>query len=104
MVLRQKPFHARDGQHGTQERRRHTAVEQAVAVLGERRGVPYRIVDTESDEPAKQQVKVQPLHQLTFGAHRVEGLQQHRAQQLLRRDRGAADLRVDLAKATVECG
>ena len=42
------------------------------------------------DEPAKQQIVVELLHQLALRAHRVESLQQQRPQQLLRRDRGPA--------------
>ena len=59
MVLRQKPLHPRDGQHGAQEGCCHAAVEQAVAVLGESRCVPDRIIDPETDEPAEQQVEVE---------------------------------------------
>jgi hypothetical protein len=60
--------------------------------------VPDRIVDAEPHEPAEQEVEVEPLHQLTFQADRVEGLQQQRAQQLLGRDRWAALRRMSLAK------
>ena len=37
--------------------------------------VPDPIVDTEPDKPAEQQIELQPLHQLTLGAHRIERLQ-----------------------------
>ena len=76
--------------------------EQAVAVLGNCRGVPHGFVDAQAGKPAEQEIEIEPLHQLALGAHRVEGLQQHRPQQLLGRDRGPADLRVDLAEAPVE--
>ncbi len=78
VVLRQEPFHPRDGQHGTQNGCHHAAVEQAVAVLGKGRGVPDGIVDAQADEPAEQQIEVELLHQLALGADRIEGLQQHR--------------------------
>jgi len=102
VVLRQEPLHARNGQHGAQEGCRNAALEQAVAVLGEGRGIPHRVVDAETDEPAEQEIEVQLLHQLALGPHGVERLQQHRPQQLLGRDRGAADLRVDRAEAPIQ--
>ena len=40
------------------------------------------------NEPAKQKVELQPLHQLPLGTHRVETPAQQRPQQLLRRNRG----------------
>jgi len=36
----------------------HLAVEQPVAVLGERGRVPHRVLDPEPNKPAKQQVEV----------------------------------------------
>ena len=56
--------------------------------------VPGRIVDPDPDEPAEQKVVLQPLHQLPLRADRVERLQQHRPQQLLRRDRRPPDRRI----------
>src|SRR4051812_18958460 len=51
---------------------------------------------TRAQRPTEQEVVVQPLHNLTLGADAVEGLQQQRPQQTLRRDRGPADTgRVD---------
>ena len=82
-----RPAHPRLRQHGRQEARRYLAIQQPVAVLGEGGGVPDRIVHAEPDEPAEQQVEVDPLDQLAFGPDRVEGLQQQRPQQPLGRDR-----------------
>ena len=50
------------------------AFEQAVAVLRKHGRVPDRTVDCQTDEPAKQQVCVEPLHQLPLRAHRIKGL------------------------------
>ena len=52
--------------------------------------VPGRLVRREPDEPAEQEVELEPLHQLALRADRVERLQQHRPQQHLRRDRDVA--------------
>ena len=83
------------GQHLGQEPGRDVAGEQPVAVLGEGGLVPGRVVDPEPDEPAEQQVEVQPLHELALRAHAVEGLQQQRPQQPLRRDRRPADAGIE---------
>jgi hypothetical protein len=72
---------------GGEKLRRYGPVKQAVAVLGKHRRVPNSIVDAQSHEPAKQQVSVEPLHQLPLGAHGIKGLQQHCPQQPFRRDR-----------------
>ncbi len=63
--------------------------EQVVAVLREGRGIPDAIAET--DEPPERQVKVEPPDQEPFRADRVEQLQQHGPEQLLRHDRGKAD-------------
>ena len=55
--------------------------------------IPRRVIHAETDEPAEQEIELHPLHQLALGADPVERLEQHRAQQPLRRDRGATDLR-----------
>ena len=96
VLVRQQRLDLGLGQHRAQELGRDLALEQPVAVLGEHRHVPDRIVDAEPDEPAEQQVVVELLHQLPLRAHRVERLQQQRPQQLLRRDRGPAVQRVEL--------
>jgi len=62
-------------QHGGEKLARQLAIEQPVAVLAERRGVPHRILDAEPDKPAKQQVGVDPLDQLALRADRIECLQ-----------------------------
>ena len=67
---------------------------QPFAVLGERRGIPHRVVWREPDEPAIQQIIVELFDQLAFRADAVKGLQQQRAQQLLRGNRGAAFARI----------
>ena len=69
-------------------------LQQSVPILGEHRRGPDRLVHLQAHEPAEQQVVVELLHQQPFAANRVEDLQQLRPEQPLRRDRGAADLRV----------
>jgi dienelactone hydrolase len=53
---------------------------------------PRRVVRRQPNEPAEQQVVLRLLHELALRAHAEQDLQQHRAQQLLRRDARAADL------------
>jgi hypothetical protein len=52
--------------------------------------IPGRIVDAQPHETPKQQVELQPLHQLPFRADRVKYPQEHGSQQHLRRDRGTS--------------
>src|SRR5215468_7568563 len=66
-----------------------------LAVLREHCGIPDRVVHVQPDEPAKEQVVIQLLHQQPFAPRAVEDLQQERPQQLLGRDRGPADRRVE---------
>jgi hypothetical protein len=87
VVAGQQPLHPGLGKQRRQEPGCDVARQQAVAVLGEGGVVPHRIVDPEPDEPAKQQVEVEPLHQLAFRADRIERLAQHGAQEALGWDR-----------------
>jgi len=64
------------GQDRRHELGRDIAFEQSVPVLGEHRVVPDRIVDAKPDEPAVQQVELQPFHQPAFRADCAERLQQ----------------------------
>jgi hypothetical protein len=50
------------------------AGEQPVAVLAEYRPVPGRLVDAETDEPAEEEVVLQPLDDLALRADAMEGL------------------------------
>jgi hypothetical protein len=54
---------------------------------------------SEPDEPAEQEVEVEPLHQLAFRTDRIERLQQERAAQLLGRHAGPADAAVERSKS-----
>jgi hypothetical protein len=75
-------------EHPPEETPGDLLIQQAVAILAEYRRRPDRFVHIHADEPAKQQVVVQLLHQQALAANRVEDLQQLRPQQPLRRDRG----------------
>jgi hypothetical protein len=77
---------------------RTEAIKKAIPVLRENRVVPRRVVDANADKPVEQKVELQPLHQLPLRADRIERWQQHRPQQLLRRDRRSPDRRVQRAK------
>ena len=98
MFHRQEVPLPRLGQHAREEGLRDIAIQQALPVLRERRRVPDRLVHVQPDEPAEQQVVIQLLHQLPLTAHREEHLQQQGPQQFLRRDRGAANLRIEFGE------
>jgi hypothetical protein len=57
---REQPPDLRLRQYGRQEAAGHLARQQPVAVLGEGRGIPDRIVHAKADKPAEQQVEVDP--------------------------------------------
>ena len=98
MLVREQRPNLGLAQHRLEELRRDLARKEPVAVLGEHRHVPDRRVDRQANEPAEQQVVVELLHQLALRAHRIEGLEQQRPQQLLRRDRRPAEVRVQLVE------
>ena len=83
-------------EHRGEELARHRAVQQPVTVLGEGGGVPHRVLDAEPNKPAEQQIGIDPLDQLPLRTDRIERLQQQRAHQPLRRDRLAANRRIEL--------
>ena len=91
----QQTLHPGVGRHRSQELRRDLAFQLPVAVLGEARMVPARIVDPQAHEAAEQQVELRPLHQLPLRADRIERPQQHRPQQRFRRDRGPTHPRIE---------
>ncbi|MCY1541589.1 hypothetical protein D9M68_772900 [compost metagenome] len=92
VLARQPVLLLRDGQHLVEKLDDRIMLDQPFAVLGEHRGHPNWVVHRQPDEPAKKQVVVRLLHELTFGANAVEHLQQHGPQQLLRRDARPATL------------
>src|SRR5881394_4252364 len=86
MLARQQTLDPRLSEDGGQEFCRDLAIQQPIAVLREGRMIPHWIIDPHPDEPTKQQIELQPLHELTLRANRIECLQQHRSQQHLWRD------------------
>src|SRR6202453_523636 len=78
------------------------ALNQTLPVLGKHRHIPNRGVDVQTHEPAEQQVIVQLLNQLPLRAHRIEGLQKLRTDQLLRRNRRTADACVQALELRVQ--
>jgi hypothetical protein len=79
-------------------------VQEALAVLGEGRGVEDPGVDGQAQEPLEQQVVVQPLAERPLAADRVQRHQHRRLQELLGRHAGAPDPRVHGLEVTVEFG
>lgn len=102
MFVRQELMLVRQAQHRAEERLRDVPREQAIAVLGEDRRHPNRIVRREPDEPAVEQIVIQLLHELPLAPNGVEYLQQERAEELLGRNRGATDGRIQRLKARGE--
>jgi hypothetical protein len=92
MIRAQQALHTRLTHNRRQKLGGDVAVKQAIAILRERRVIPRRIVN--ANKPAKQEVELQPLHQLPLGADRIERLQQNRPQKLLGRDRRTAQPRI----------
>jgi hypothetical protein len=73
----------------------YLACEQALAVLGEDRGVPDGLVEREAHKPAQPQVVVPLLPQQARAAHRVEDVQEQGPQQALGGDGGTAGLGIE---------
>ncbi len=89
VIVRQQRFHLAVRQDGGQKYARHRGGQQPVAVLGEHRRHPDRVVNAEAHDPAEQQVILHLLHQLALGPHRKQDLDQVCPHQPLRRDGGA---------------
>jgi len=98
MLTRKQRRDLRIGQDRRQETARDVAFQQPIAVLREHRHVPDRRVHGQTDEPAKQHVVGDLLHQLPFRADREQSLQQQRPQQFLRWDRRPPGVRIDPRK------
>ncbi len=64
--------------------------------------MPNRIIQVDAEEPAGQQVVVELVEQHPLTANAVDHQQQKRQQQLLRGDRRATTLWVELAEGGVE--
>src|SRR3954452_12040838 len=60
VLIREQPSHAWERQDGGQKLGCDIAFEQPVAVLGEGGRVPDGIIDAEPDEPAEQEIVIQP--------------------------------------------
>ena len=92
LLVRQRP-------HLLEERLGDVPREQPIPVLGEHRRIPDGIVRREAHKPAVQEIVVELLHELPLAPDGVEHLEQQGAQQLLRRNRGTADGRVQPPEA-----
>jgi hypothetical protein len=101
---RQKLLDLGLAQQRRKELGRDVALQQPVTVLGEHRMVPRRVIDADTHEPAEQKIVFQPLHEQPLRADRVERLQQHRPQQLLRWDRRSPDRRIERGKLSPQPG
>ena len=86
-LLRQQPLPIGQSQHLDEYALHHLVLQQSVALLGEGRVIPRRVVDGQAHEPAQQQVVAQLLPHLLLAADRIEHLQQQRPDQSLRRNR-----------------
>lgn len=100
MLVGQQRLHAPVVQQPVHEAVENIAFLQSLTVLRKRRRVPRLAVGGQAHEPAEQKVIIHLLHQQTLGTNAVKYLQQRR-QQLLRRYRRAAIMRVKLAKVPI---
>src|SRR5712675_215466 len=87
MLVREQALSARLIEHRVEKALRYLSHQQTLAILGEDRHIPHRVVDVEPHKPAKQEVVIELLHQKSLAAHRVKHLQEQRTQKLFRRDR-----------------
>lgn len=99
VVVRQKRRDLAMRQDRRHHLARHLRRQKPVAVLGEDRRHPDRIVDPETDEPAEQEVILHLFYQLPLGADRKHDLDQAGPDQPLRRDRGAAEIGVSVSNS-----
>jgi len=77
---------------------------QPFPVLGEGRRRPHAIIHGEADEPAVQEVVLDVLHQLPFGADGKEHLDEAGPQQPLRRDTGPSSAGIQRLEGFVHRG
>ena len=104
MVGRQQGLDLPQRQKAGQKLLRHIRRKEAVTVVAEHRRMPHARVNRQADEPAKEQIVVDLLHQLPLASHRKERPQQGRPKQHLRRNRGSAHPRIKRRKPPVQPG
>jgi hypothetical protein len=104
VFVREQAGLSRLAAHGVKKRAGDIAGEQALAILAEGGVRPDRLIHTEADKPSIQHAVVDLFHQQPLAAHRVERLEQQRAQQLLGWNRRPAHVRVHLGKARRQLG
>src|SRR5215472_4116159 len=102
VLVREQGFHARMLDQLGHELLEHAALLKPVPVLGEHRWIPHWIIWRQSDKPAEEKIVIELLHELTLRTDAVEHLQEKRTQELLRRDRWPALMRVELAKTVTQ--
>jgi hypothetical protein len=83
------------GHDALQKVARQFLIQQAVAILREDRRIPNPVVHRKPDEPAKQDVVIELLHQQPLAADRIENLEQLCAEKPLRWNRRPSDVRVE---------
>lgn len=96
VFLRQQSSPLRTALDSLKKRRGHLMFDKPVPVFGKGRMIPDLILQGEPDEPTKKQIVIQLLDQHPLAANGIEHLQQRSAQQLLRRNRWTARVRVHL--------
>src|SRR5450759_381303 len=95
MLVAEQTSRARLAKHGLEEALGDLPPQEPLAVLGEHRHVPNRVLDAQAHEPAEEHVVLQLLDQLSLAADGVEHLQQQRPQLLLRCNRRAPVRRLE---------
>ena len=90
--------------HRSKELISDVSVEEALAVLGERRRIERCGVDRQVEEPFEQHVVVESFAERPLRTHRVHRHQHRCFQQHLRRNRGPAPGRVHRFEGAIEIG
>ena len=80
--------------HFGKEPLRHIGSQQPVAVLGKHCMIPDRVVHAKAHKPPEQEVIVDLLDQQPLRTYGVKHLQQQRSQNVLRRNRWTAGVRI----------
>lgn len=98
MVFGEEPALACLRHRRREEGARHLVLEQPLTVVAEGGGIEARVHDVQVQEPLEEEVVLEALAELALRADGVEGHQECALEQVLRRDRGPAALRIHRGK------
>jgi hypothetical protein len=102
VLVAEQRFDFRGVQQLLQEAPHDLLVQQSLPVIGERGGVPDRIIRAQAHKPAQHQIVVELLQQKQLRSDSVKSRQQRGQQQLLGRHRWPAFCGIELAEGWIE--